>query len=428
MESALEQAQRLDREDELQAFRDEFWIPQHDDGSDQLYFCGNSLGLQPKAVESAMVEELAVWRERAVGGHFAGTLPWTKHVDAMREPLAELTGAQPAEVVTMNTLTVNLHLMMVSFYHPQGKRRKILIEKQAFPSDRYAVASQIRFHGLDPDDCLVELAPEAGGRVIGDAQIQDYLRRHGDEVALVLWPGVQYASGQVFDLPAIAGAARDAGAAVGFDLAHSVGNLPLSIHDSGCDFAVWCTYKYLNAGPGAVGGCFVHERHFGRSDLPRFEGWWGNDLQTRFAMGPKFQPAAGASAWELSTPIILAMTPLRLSLDIFRAAGIERLRRKSVMMTGYLADLIEAEVSSTLEVITPRDPDHRGCQLSLRARGGREQGRALFEHLQTQGVVGDWREPDVVRVAPVPLYNRFSECYDFVRHVADWTGAEAAAG
>ena len=423
MESALEQAQRLDREDELQAFRDEFWIPQHDDGSEQLYLCGNSLGLQPKAVESAMLEELAIWREYAVGGHFAGSVPWTKHVDAMREPLAELTGAQPAEVVTMNTLTVNLHLMMVSFYRPAGRRRKILIEKQAFPSDRYAVASQIRFHGLDPADCLVELEPEAGGRVIGAAQIHDYLSRHGDEVALVLWPGVQYASGQVFDLPAIAAAAHEAGAAVGFDLAHSVGNVPLSIHDAGCDFAAWCTYKYLNAGPGAVGGCFVHERHFGRSDLPRFEGWWGNDLQTRFAMGPQFQPAAGASAWELSTPIILAMTPLRLSLDIFLAAGLKRLRRKSVRMTGYLADLIEAEVGTTLEVITPRNPDRRGCQLSLRARGGRAQGRALFEYLQSRGVVGDWREPDVVRVAPVPLYNRFSDCYDFVRHVADWAAA-----
>lgn len=280
----LQTAQMLDQQDGLRRYRDQFLIPPHKDGTSQLYFCGHSLGLQAQAVESEMQKELQSWRERGVAGHFIGSPPWADYNAQLRESLSNLAGARPAEVVVMNTLTVNLHLMMVSFYQPQGRRRKILIEKHAFPSDRYAVASQIRFHGLDPGDCLLELEPESGSRIIEESSIESYLREKGEEIALVLWPGVQYASGQAFDLQRIATAAHEAGARVGFDLAHSMGNLPLQLHDSECDFAAWCHYKYLNAGPGAIAGCFVHEKHHDDNSLPRLQGWWGNDPSNRFRM------------------------------------------------------------------------------------------------------------------------------------------------
>jgi len=351
----------------------------------------------------------------------------------LREPLARLAGASPHEVVAMNSLTVNLHLMMVSFYRPQGERRRIVIEQQAFPSDRYAVASQIRFHGLDPDDCLVELGPHDGNqgdgshgdidRCIDEADIEAFLQAQGDTVALVLWPGVQYATGQVFELERIARAAHAAGAAIGFDLAHSAGNVPLALHDSGCDFAVWCSYKYLNAGAGAVAGCFVHERHSKRTDLPRFHGWWGHDQESRFKMGHDFVPASGADAWQLSNPPILAMAPLRVSLAEFEAAGMENLRKKSIAMTGYLADLIKTELDDVLQIVTPLEVGRRGCQLSLRVRAGHEKGRALFDYLEQHGVITDWREPDIVRAAPVPLYNRFEDCWGLVDHILCWSRA-----
>ena len=408
-----QRAQRLDHEDPLAAFRDRFWIPEGPGGAPQRYFCGNSLGLQPRALARELAAELEAWKRLGVAGHFEGPHPWMPYHEELREPLARLAGAKPPEVVAMNSLTVNLHLLMTSFYRPAGARNRILIERQPFPSDRYAVESQIRWHGLDPADCLVELA-SPGARQIDEGLVEDYLAEHGDEVALVLWPGVHYATGQRFDLGRIAEAARRAGAAVGFDLAHAAGNVPLDLHASGCDFAAWCSYKYLNAGPGAVAAAFVHERHHGREDLPRLHGWWGQDPKIRFRMGPEFVPAPGADAWQLSNPPILAMAPLRVSLEIFDAAGLDRLRAKSVALTGFFADLVTARLGEAMEILTPADPERRGCQLSLRVRAGRDAGRALFEALEAEGIVTDWREPDVIRAAPVPLYNRFADCVDFV--------------
>lgn len=423
LKEILETAQMLDRQDDLRHFRQQFLVPPHKDGSDQLYFCGHSLGLQPQAVESEMHRELQSWRERGVAGHFIGEPAWLDYNESLRESLCELAGARPAEVVVMNTLTVNLHLMMVSFYRPRGRRRKILIEKHAFPSDRYAVASQIRFHGLDPVECLLELEPDSGSRIIEESSIESYLRDRGEEIALVLWPGVQYASGQAFDLQRIAAAAHQAGARVGFDLAHSMGNLPLQLHDSECDFAAWCHYKYLNAGPGAIAGCFVHERHHDDNSLPRLQGWWGNDPSNRFRMESEFTASPGAQAWELSTPPLFSTVPLRVSLDLFRQAGMRNLREKSTAMTGFLIGLIQNELMDILEILTPQDESRRGCQLSLRVRGGREAGRQLFHHLENHGVIADWREPDIIRVSPVPLYNRYQDCARLVMHIRDWAGA-----
>lgn len=424
---ALDQARKLDLADPLKSFRNEFLFPKHADGSNVLYFCGNSLGLQHESVQGAVDEVMSAWRTRAVEGHFTGDRPWMTYHERLREGQASLLGARPQEIVSMNTLTVNLHLAMVSFYRPNGPRRRIVIEKQAFPSDRYAVESQIRFHGLDPNDCLVELAPEGDERLIDETSIERYLQEQGDMVALVLWPGVQYASGQVFDLPRIAAAAQASGANIGFDLAHGVGNVPCDLHDSGCDFAVWCTYKYLNAGPGAIAGLFVHERHSGRSDLPRFHGWYGNNLETRFKMSAQFDPAPGADAWQLSNPPVLSMAPILASLDVFKRAGFEQLREKSIAMTGWLANQVEQQLDDVLEIITPAEINRRGCQLSLRVRQGRDSGRALFEHLEKNGVLPDWREPDVIRVAPVPLYNSFEDCARLVGIVRQWADSDESA-
>jgi kynureninase len=424
MDRLLDEARRLDREDALRHFRGQFCFPVQGDGSPQTYFCGHSLGLQPRAVETAMQEELRAWRDRAVGGHFKGSPAWIDYADGLAEMMSGLTGASPSEISVMNTLSVNLHLMMVSFYRPSGRRRKILIEAHAFPSDRYAVASQIRFHGLDPEECLLELGASDDGRTIEESDIEALLRERGEEIALVLWPGLQYASGQRFDLQRIASAARKAGARVGFDLAHSIGNVPLDLHGSGCDFAAWCTYKYLNGGPGAVGACFVHERHGDGAGLPRFEGWWGNDRGSRFRMSAEFSAAPGADAWQLSNPPILAMTPLRVSIAQFREAGMDRLRAKSRALTGWLESRIVERLDPVLDILTPRDPARRGCQLSLRVRSGRAAGRRLFEYLEARGVITDWREPDVIRIAPVPLYNNHEDCLVFVRGVEEWAAAE----
>jgi len=436
MKQLLEEARARDAVDPLRQFRDAFWIPARPGGGAQAYFCGHSLGLQPRRAEAAVLAELRAWREQAVAGHFRSPSPdhpaWIDFGDGLARDLAGLVGAHADEVTVMNTLTVNLHLLMVSFYRPAGARRKILIERGAFPSDRYAVASQIRWHGLDPRDCLVEFEAEADSRLIDESRLESWLRLYGDEVALVLWPGVQYASGQAFDLPRIAAAGRAAGAAVGFDLAHSAGNLPLRLHDSGCDFAAWCTYKYLNGGPGAVGACFVHRRHAPNAELPaglpvalpaalpRFEGWWGNERGSRFRMEAAFRPAAGAEAWQLSNPPILALAPLRASLDLFREAGMERLRAKSRALTGWLADTLQRELGEWLEILSPADPERRGCQLSLRVRAGHEAGRALHAWLEQRGVVTDWREPDIIRVAPVPLYNTYADCAEFLLQVSAW--------
>jgi len=416
-------AQKLDREDPLGQFREHFHIPLNDDGTQLHYFCGHSLGLQPKASAQAVQKELDAWRQLAVRGHFEGDSPWLEYNRALCQPLSELTGALPSELVVMNTLTVNLPLLMVTFFRPGRNRRKIVVEKHAFPSDRYAVESQLRFHGLDPAECLVELEPEPGQHIIEESALEEYLDSHGEQVALVLWPGVQYVSGQAFDLARVAAAARKAGAKTGFDLAHAMGNLPVSLHDSGCNFAAWCHYKYLNSGPGAVAGCFVHERHHGVEGLQRFQGWWGNDAKSRFWMAPEFEAATGAEAWQLSNPPILAMAPLRSSLDIFQQAGMQALRQKSKAMTAWLEQGIRSHLDGVLEVLTPSDPERRGCQLSLRVRSGRHDGLQLFRYLQEHGVLADWREPDVIRVAPVPLYNCYQDCYALLHHINDWADA-----
>jgi kynureninase len=418
-QATAEWAQAQDTADPLRAFRDEFLIPPHE-GRDSAYFCGNSLGLQPRAVREAVNAELDYWGELGVEGHFKGRLPWMDYHEFVRDDLAAVVGAQPVEVVAMNTLGVNLHLMMVSFYRPTAERPAILIEGGAFPTDRYAVESQIRFHGFDPASALIELQPDEPNGTTSMQAIERALAEHGSRIALVMLPGVQYRTGQAFDLEAITELGHKHGCTVGFDLAHAVGNLPLQLHDSGADFAIWCSYKYLNSGPGAVGGAFVHERH-AKAVLPRFAGWWGHDKTTRFQMGPEFVPTAGADGWQLSNPPILALAPLRVSLEIFRRAGMDRLREKSLQLTGYLEWLVQTQLADVLQVVTPAEPARRGAQLSIRVTGGRERGRALFEHLMANGTIGDWREPDVIRISPAPLYNRFADCLAFAEAVRAWS-------
>ncbi len=425
-EATQADAYARDAADPLRAFRDEFLIPPATDATvdphAQLYFAGNSLGLQPRGVREALLTELDDWARLGVEAHFHGKHPWMPYHEEVRMHLAEIAGALPLEVVAMNSLTVNLHLMLVSFYRPTAERHAILIEAGAFPSDHHAMESQIRFHGFDPETALIELEGDSDTGLIGIEAIERVLVEHGSRIALVLWPGVQYRSGEAFDLAAIARLAHAHGCAVGFDLAHAAGNLKLALHDSNADFAVWCSYKYLNSGPGAVAGCFVHERH-ARTDVPRFAGWWGHDQKTRFRMGPEFVPTPGADGWQLSNPPILALAPLRASLDVFHRAGMGRLREKSMQLTAYLESLIRSRLFDTLEIVTPADPVRRGCQLSLRVRAGRERGRALFEHLGRRGIIGDWREPDVVRISPTPLYNRYIDAWRLVEAIAGWRDA-----
>ncbi|HET6545920.1 MAG TPA: kynureninase [Rhodanobacteraceae bacterium] len=413
-------ARDADARDPLARLRDEFLIPPHQDGCDQAYFCGNSLGLQPRAVRQALLDELDDWQQLAVEAHFRGRHPWMPYHEFVREDLAAVVGAEPQEVVAMNSLTVNLHLMMVSFYRPTRERAAILIEKNAFPSDRHAVASQIAFHGGDPARDLIEIGA-GDGATIDDDDLLRAIDQHGHRIALIMLPGVQYLTGQAFDLAALTEAARKNGCMVGFDLAHAAGNLDLALHDSGCDFAVWCSYKYLNSGPGAVAGCFVHARHVG-AELPRFAGWWGHDQTSRFRMGPDFVPARGADGWQLSNPPILALAPLRVSLEIFRRAGMSALRDKSRALTGYLEWLIRSRAANVLDILTPGEPERRGCQLSLRVKGPPDAGRSLYDHLHADGIVVDWREPDVIRAAPVPLYNGYGDCLRLVDAVVEWAG------
>ncbi|MCC8475877.1 kynureninase [Xanthomonas arboricola] len=411
----------LDVADPLRHLRDDFVFPQHA-GQDQTYFVGNSLGLQPRGARAMVAEVLDQWGALAVEGHFTGPTQWLTYHQLVRDGLARVVGAQPGEVVAMNTLSVNLHLMMASFYRPTPERGAILIEAGAFPSDRHAVESQLRLHGLDPATQLIEVEADQLNGTVSMAAIADAIARHGPRLALVLWPGIQYRTGQAFELGEIARLARAQGAMVGFDLAHAVGNIALTLHDDGADFAVWCHYKYLNAGPGAVGGCFVHARH-ANSDLPRMAGWWGHEQQSRFRMEPQFVPSPGAEGWQLSNPPVLALAPLRASLELFDQAGMPALRAKSEQLTGHLEQLIHARVPQVLQIVTPAEPAQRGCQLSLRVAGGRAQGRSLFEYLQSVGVLGDWREPDVIRIAPVPLYNRFSDLHRLVEQVETWASA-----
>ena len=411
-------ARHLDTTAPLPSLRGEFHLPRHD-GAEQAYFCGNSLGLQPRGVRAHVGQVLEKWATEAVEGHFTGQAQWMSYHELVRDPLAGVVGALPSEVVAMNSLTANLHLMMVSFFRPAGERNAILVEAGSFPSDRYAVESQLRFHGLSPAHSLIEVDPDQANGTVSMQAIEQAIATHGPRLALVLWPGVQYRTGQAFDIGAIARMAQAAGAVAGFDLAHAVGNLPLALHDSGADFAVWCHYKYMNAGPGAVAGCFVHERH-ARTDRPRFAGWWGHEPATRFRMGPEFVPTAGADGWQLSNPPILGLAPLRASLDLFARTGMQALQGRSRRLTGYLESLIDQRLGGVLDVVTPRDPAQRGCQLSLRVAGGRARGRALFEHLGRQGIVGDWREPDVIRISPAPLYNTHADILRFARAVEQW--------
>lgn len=412
-------AAQYDAADALAPFRAEFLIPRHEAGGEQAYFCGNSLGLQPRATRAALLDELDAWSTHAVEAHFKGRHPWMPYHEFVRAHLAEIAGAQPHEVVAMNSLTANLHLMMVSFYRPTRERAAILIEKRAFPSDRHAVESQIRFHGHDPAVDLIELDADEPHGGISLAAIERAIDEYGPRLALVLLPGVQYLTGQRFDLAAIAPLAHRKGACVGYDLAHAIGNVPVNLHDSHADFAVWCSYKYLNSGPGAVAGCFVHERH-ARTERPRFAGWWGHDARTRFQMGPQFTPTAGAEGWQLSNPPILALAPLRVSLELFHRAGLANLRAKSIALTGWLATHIRAHLSAVLDILTPDDAERRGCQLSLRVKGAREAGRALFDHLNAAGIITDWREPDVIRVSPAPLYNTYRDAARFIVAVEQW--------
>ncbi|HEV2212976.1 MAG TPA: kynureninase [Gammaproteobacteria bacterium] len=415
-------ATELDRADPLSGYRSRFHIPRHGEG-EEIYFCGNSLGLQPVTTQRYIDEELEDWRRLAVKAHFDGHRPWMPYHEQFADSTARLVGAQPGEVVNMNSLTVNLHLMMASFYRPTRERHRILMERTAFPSDRYAVATQIAFHGYTVEESLIELAPRGDQALIDVEEIESLLEQEGERIALVLLPGVQYYSGQVFDMARITAAARRAGCRVGFDLAHAVGNIPLKLHDWDMDFAVWCNYKYMNAGPGAVAGCFVHECHARSFDLPRLGGWWGHDKRSRFRMGPEFVPMSGAEGWQLSNPPILGLAPLLASLEIFDAAGMAALRAKSLQLTGYLEFQLRETLPEQVEILTPADPAQRGCQLSLRLHAGRAQARQVFEQLEARGVTGDWREPDVIRVAPVPLYNRYADVHGFVAILAELLGS-----
>ncbi|MFQ5653859.1 MAG: kynureninase [Planctomycetota bacterium] len=419
-------AREQDASDPLTRLRERFHIPGGVDGAPAVYLSGNSLGLMPKGVEEAIEQEIDDWRRHAVHAHFKARTPWFSYHEVFRDAGARLVGAAPGEVVMMNSLTTNLHLMMVSFFRPTAERHKILIEENAFPSDLYAVQSQCRHHGLDPARAIITAPSREGEATVPIEGIESILEERGDEIALVLIGGVNYFSGQAFDIERITACAHERGALAGFDLAHAAGNLQLALHDWGADFAVWCSYKYLNAGPGAVGGCFVHERHGRDLALPRFAGWWGNDPKTRFQMHRvrEFEALTGADGWQLSNPSILAMAPLRVSLGIFDDVGMAALRGRSERLTAYLEWLIDRIPGDRYRIITPRVPSERGAQLSIRVKG---EPRALLAALEARGVVCDFREPDVIRAAPAPLYNTFHDLWRFARVLAE-DGAGATAG
>jgi kynureninase len=401
----------MDARDSLAHFRERFYIPKTSQDGDSIYLCGHSLGLQPKTAGSYLDQALQDWARLGVEGHFHAKNPWMPYHRLLTQQTAELLGAQPGEVVVMNSLTVNLHLMMASFYRPTAERHKVLVECGAFPSDQYAVKSQILFHGFDPASSLLELVPREGESCIRDDDIESLIDREGNSIALIMLGGVNYATGQVFDMAGVTKAGQRKGCVVGFDLAHAAGNIPLRLHDWGPDFAVWCSYKYLNGGPGCVGGCFVHERHARAWDQPRFAGWWGHDEKIRFQMGPDFHPMEGAEGWQLSNPPILALAGLRASMEIFSEAGLDRLRAKSILLTGYMEFLLGQTLSAKFSIITPREQERRGAQLSIRLPS---DGRKLCDRLATERVIGDWREPDTFRVAAVPLYNSYQDVYRFV--------------
>ena len=399
----------LDAIDPLASFRQEFHLPPGPDGQPCAYFCGNSLGLLPKAARAAVEREFAAWEERGVEGHFLGTSPWMHYHSTLAEATARLVGARPLEVVVMNNLTVNLHLLLVTFYRPTATRYKVLMEGGAFPSDQYALESQARLHGLDPADAIVELLPRPGEHTLRTEDIEAKIAELGDSLATVIIGGVNYYTGQLFDMAAIARAGHAVGAMVGFDLAHAAGNVELHLHDWDVDFACWCTYKYLNSGPGGTSGVFVHERFAERPDLVRLAGWWGHDASERFQMKKGFRPMPGAAGWQLSNAQIFPMAIHAAALDIVeRAGGMPALRRKSEQLTARLEGHIRGLnlPAGQLEIITPADPAQRGCQLSVLVHA---RGRELFDFLAAQGIIADWREPNVIRLAPVPLYNSFAD-------------------
>jgi kynureninase len=411
-------AREMDAQDPLRDFREKFHLPLANDGKPLIYFAGNSLGLMPKSTKAIVEEELENWAKLAVDAHHVTGTPWYSYHEALREPTARLIGAKPIEVICMNSLTVNLHLMMATFYRPTKSRFKILMEEPAFPSDTYAIKTQIVHHELDPKDALILARPRKGEFTIRTEDIIALIEKHGDQLAVVMFAGINFFTGQLFDIQKIAAAAQKHGIIVGFDLAHAIGNVLLSLHDWNVDFAVWCSYKYLNAGPGAVAGAFVHERHASNTKLPRLAGWFGNDPNTRFRLHlePEFIPVPSADGWQISNPPIFSMAPLRPSLAIFEeASGMASLRAKSVGLTSYLEFLLNQNGSRRFTIITPKSPDERGCQLSILAH---EHPKELHNELVAAGVKCDFREPNVIRVAPAPLYNTFHEVWRFARILA----------
>jgi len=412
-------AEKMDEKDPLASFRSEYHLPVQKDGTAYIYMCGNSLGLQPKSTQADIQQELKDWKNLGVEGHFHAKNPWMPYHEFLTEAMAEVVGAKPIETVVMNSLSVNLHLMMVSFYRPSGSRNKVIIEADAFPSDKYAVESQIRFHGLNPENCLIELKAREGEVCLRMEDIEEAIITAGEELALVMLGNTNYYTGQFFDMKHITELGHKVGAFVGFDCAHGAGNVPLNLHDSGCDFAVWCSYKYLNSGPGSLGGAFVHERHAHDASMPRFEGWWGHNKETRFKMRDAFEPIPGVEAWQLSNPPILSMAAVWSSLKLFNKAGMDSLRKKSILLTGYLEYLLSTLGKDTINIITPHDPDQRGAQLSIHVKNA---DKNLFDYITENGVIADWREPDVIRVAPTPMYNSFEDAFRFYEVLRDGLG------
>ncbi len=421
-ENNLSFAKALDREDGLKPFRDKFYIPIVN-GKDSIYFTGNSLGLQPKTTQEYVLDELEDWANYGVEGHFHARNPWVSYHEMFPELLTEIIGATPEEIVVMNQLTVNLHVLMTSFYRPTKERYKIICEAKAFPSDQYAFESQAILHGLDPQKTIIEVSPRPGEHIIHTQDILDSIRLHGKETALVLFSGVNYYNGQVFNMEAITKAAHEAGAYCGFDLAHAAGNVQLKMHDWDADFACWCSYKYLNSGPGGVSGAFIHQRHITDKKIPRLAGWWGQDKATRFKMEKEFNPIPTAEGWQLSNAPVLSMAAHKASLDIFKDAGMENLVKKGKHLAGYLkfilADINNRMPEKIIEVITPQAEDESGCQVSMLML---KDGKQIFEALKKEGVIADWREPNVIRVAPVPLYNSFEDVYRFGEIISAVTG------
>ncbi|MCD8455024.1 kynureninase [Tenacibaculum finnmarkense genomovar ulcerans] len=414
-QNTLDYAQQQDKEDTLAYLRNQFHIPKDKNGKDWLYFTGNSLGLQPKQTQKYIQNELDDWAKYGVEGHFEGETPWLPYHEFLTENMAKIVGAKPLEVVVMNTLTTNLHLLMVSFYQPSKKKYKIVIESDAFPSDRYAVQSQLNFHGFDAEDGLIEWKPRKGEELLNIEDLETIIAEQGDEIALLLIGGVNYYTGQYLDLKRIAEIGHSKDCFVGIDLAHGAGNISPELHNSGVDFAAWCTYKYLNSGPGSLGGLFVHEKHAENKELPRFAGWWNHNKETRFNMRQPFDVMAGAEGWQLSNPPILSMAAIKASLDMFAEVGMEALREKSEKLTGYfeflINNLIEELNSEDIKIITPSNPKERGCQLSIQVKNA---DKNLHKKLTENNIITDWREPDVIRCAPTPMYNSFEDVYKMV--------------